>query len=104
VSWSSPLDYENTRFSRLAQSIGAEPYRAIAPQELISKARDAANKAMELGDTLAESYLSLASIEISYDRDWTRAGTQLKRALELNPGDADAHYVRFRLPSAAGQV
>ena len=79
-------------YAGLAHSITAEPYRAIAPQDLISKARDAANKAMELDDRLAESYLSLASIEISYDRDWTRAGTQLKRALELNPGDPDAHY------------
>jgi TolB-like protein/Tfp pilus assembly protein PilF len=79
-------------YAGLADSITAAGYRGIAPQEVISQGRDAANKALELDDTLAESHLSLASIEISYDRDWTRAGAQLKRALELNPGYADAHY------------
>jgi TolB-like protein/Flp pilus assembly protein TadD len=79
-------------YAGLADATYSAQYRMIAPQEVISQARDAANKALEIDDALAEAYVSLAGIEISYDHDWMRAEMHLKRALELSPGYADAHY------------
>jgi TolB-like protein/DNA-binding winged helix-turn-helix (wHTH) protein/Flp pilus assembly protein TadD len=80
-------------YAGLADATYAAQYRMIAPQEVVSQARDAANKALELDDTLPEAHVSLAWIELAYDRDWMRAEMHLKRALELSPGYADAHYV-----------
>lgn len=55
------------------------------------KAKDAALKALELDDTLAEAHTSLALIESSYDWDWSGAEKEFQRAIELNPSYADAH-------------
>jgi len=68
-------------------------FMPVAPAEPISKAKAAAKKAVELDDALAEAHVSLALIEVSYDRDWANAATEFKRALELNPGYATAHYL-----------
>ena len=54
-------------------------------------ARAAAKKALELDDTLAEAYVSLAWVSMYYDWDWTTAENALKRAIELNPGYYLAH-------------
>ena len=57
-----------------------------SPVEATAKSRAAAMKALELDDSLAEAHTSLASIKLLYDWDWAGAETELKRAMELNPG------------------
>ena len=57
----------------------------------MTKARDAAQKALEIDDTLAEAHVSLANIYWQYDWDWARAEQEFKRALELNPNYGEAH-------------
>lgn len=49
------------------------------------KARDAAAKALELDETLAEAHASLGLVLQSYDFDFASAEEQFKRAIELNP-------------------
>jgi TolB-like protein/DNA-binding winged helix-turn-helix (wHTH) protein/Tfp pilus assembly protein PilF len=62
-----------------------------SPVEAITKARAATMKALELDDSLAEAHTSLASIKLFYDWDWAGAEVELKRAMELNPGYAQAY-------------
>jgi TolB-like protein/Tfp pilus assembly protein PilF len=64
-----------------------------SPVEATIKARAAAIKALELDESLAEAHTSLASIKLFYDWDWTGGESELKRAMELNPGYALAYRV-----------
>jgi TolB-like protein/Tfp pilus assembly protein PilF len=61
------------------------------PNELMPKARNAAVKALELDENLAEAHTSLALIAENYDYDWPTAEKEFRRAIELDPGYATAH-------------
>jgi tetratricopeptide (TPR) repeat protein len=54
-------------------------------------ARAAAQKALELDESLAEAHGALGCVHWFYDWDFPAAEQELLRALELNPGDAFAH-------------
>ena len=56
------------------------------------KAKVAAQKALELDDTLAEAHTSLAMVLRIYEFDYAGAVAEFKRAIELNPNYAVAHY------------
>jgi serine/threonine-protein kinase len=60
------------------------------PTELLAKGRAAAQKALELDDSLAEAHAALATIK-QYEWDWSGAENEFKRAIELNPNLAAAH-------------
>jgi serine/threonine protein kinase/tetratricopeptide (TPR) repeat protein len=64
----------------------------IPHKEGYPKAREAALKALELDNTLAEAHSSLASVK-SLDWDWEGAEREYKQAIELNPGYATAHHM-----------
>jgi serine/threonine protein kinase/tetratricopeptide (TPR) repeat protein len=66
-------------------------YAAIPPLEAYMKAKEAALKALEIDNTLAEAHTSLAYIKIRYDRDSEGAERDYKTAIELNPSYATAH-------------
>jgi serine/threonine protein kinase len=70
------------------------------PQESMPKAREAAKKALELDDTLAEAHIDMANILYWYDYDWSAAENEFKRAIKLKPSSADAHaYYGWELVS-----
>ena len=54
----------------------------------IRQAREAAHKALELDESLAEGHASLAFIKFRFDWDWSRAEAEFARAIDLNPGHA----------------
>lgn len=64
----------------------------LAPKEAFPKAREAAVRALEIDDTLAEAHASLAYCLANYDWNWASAEREFKRALELKPGYATAHH------------
>jgi len=65
---------------------------SITPQnQMIPQARSAALKALELDPDLAEAHTSLALIAQNYDWDWTTAGKEYRRAIELDPNYSTAH-------------
>jgi DNA-binding winged helix-turn-helix (wHTH) protein/TolB-like protein/Flp pilus assembly protein TadD len=66
-------------------------YNALAPNEGFPKARMAAEKALELDDQLAEAHATLGAVKHFYDWDFAGAEKEFKRALEINPNNADAH-------------
>ena len=59
--------------------------------EAFPKAKSYAQKALEIDDSLAEVHTSLGNIHLQYDWDWTRAGEEFDRAIELNPNYSNAH-------------
>ncbi len=63
----------------------------LTPQESMPKAREAARKALELDDTLAEAHADMGMILFWYDYNWNAAEKELRRAIELKPNSADAH-------------
>jgi TolB-like protein/Tfp pilus assembly protein PilF len=60
--------------------------RTSSPKEVFPKAREAATKALELDERLAEAHGRLAFVMCAYDWDWLGAEIEYRRALELNPG------------------
>ncbi len=64
----------------------------LLPNEAIPKAKAAAEKALAIDSSLAEAHTSLACILAVYDRNWTESEKAFKRALELKPNAATAHY------------
>jgi len=64
---------------------------ALPPREAFPKARAAATRALQIDDTVAEAHASLAHIQYLYDRDWSGAEQELRRAIDLNPNYASAH-------------
>ncbi|HEY6807120.1 MAG TPA: tetratricopeptide repeat protein [Pyrinomonadaceae bacterium] len=62
------------------------------PLEILGKAKVAALKSVELDDSLADAHVALGIAKLRSDFDWTVAETELKRATELNPNNAEAHH------------
>jgi TolB-like protein/Tfp pilus assembly protein PilF len=71
--------------------LGAAPYEMISPNEALPKARAAAQKAVDIDDTLGEAHAALAYITWVYDYDWEAAERGFRRALALSPSYATAH-------------
>jgi TolB-like protein/DNA-binding winged helix-turn-helix (wHTH) protein/Tfp pilus assembly protein PilF len=94
----------------LAYSGLADCYSSFAKAGLVPfregylKAKDAALKAVELDDTLAEAHGSLALVESSYDWDWSGADKEIRRAIELNPTYADAHRLHGEVLWQTGRL
>jgi TolB-like protein/DNA-binding winged helix-turn-helix (wHTH) protein/Tfp pilus assembly protein PilF len=66
----------------------------LSPSEAIPKAKAAAEKALELDETLAEAHVSLASVTDRWAKDaWATVEREDKRAIELNPNYALAHLM-----------
>ena len=63
----------------------------LVPEDIFRKAMAAAQRALELDDSLAEAHASLATLKMTYERDWRGAEQEYRRALELNPNYALAH-------------
>ncbi len=63
----------------------------LAPQECYVPAIEAATKAVELDPELSEANASLGLSLHAGDRDWSKAEHHLQRAIELNPGNANAY-------------
>lgn len=63
----------------------------MMPREIMPRAREAALKALQLDEKLAEAHTSLALIAENYDYDWQTAEKEYRRAIELNSSYATAH-------------
>jgi serine/threonine protein kinase/tetratricopeptide (TPR) repeat protein len=95
------LDYFQQAIQRdpryaLAYAGQADAYALLADsnvlpaREVLPKLKTAANKALELDDSLAEAHTSLAWAKF-HDWDWAGAEKEFKRAIELNPSYTTAH-------------
>lgn len=58
----------------------------------MSKARVAAQRALQLDERLPEAHTALAVIAQDYDWDWPTAEKEYRRAIHLNPNYATGHH------------
>ena len=88
----------------------ADCYISLADSGLVpanegySKAREWAEKALKLDDTLAAAHASLASVKTDYEWDWAGGEKEARRAIELNPNDAELHAVYADLLQTTGRL
>ena len=80
------------------------PLGAVAPREVMPKAKEAALRALAIDNALGEAHASLAYITFFYDWDWAAAEREFKRALELNPNNADTHHWYSHFLMGQGRV
>ena len=71
--------------------LGQVPNDGIPPREAKPKARETAQRALQLNPRLAEAHAVLGNMAMSYDWDLPTAEKELRRAIELNPNDPIAH-------------
>jgi tetratricopeptide (TPR) repeat protein len=105
--WTKALDCFNQAIAKdpsyaLAYAGKADAYFWLATfgmpaREAFESGKAAAQRALELDDTLAEAHAAMGSMKAWYDWDWKGAETEFRRALELNPNLALAHdaYATF---------
>jgi adenylate cyclase len=74
-----------------------------APTVAFPKAREAAERALEIDDHLAEAHASLGFVRFLYERDWETAEKEFRRAIALNPGLPTAHQFYADLLKAMGR-
>src|SRR5215467_2370693 len=80
-------------YAELAQSYAdLATFGYAAPADVLPKAMEAAGKALALDDSLADAHAALGYAKFAYKMDWHAGETELKRAIELNPGSVNAHY------------
>jgi eukaryotic-like serine/threonine-protein kinase len=92
-------------YAGLSDSYARLPfYTDTRPNEAFPQAKEAATKALQLEPTLAEAHASMAYVLNYYDWDRSGAEQEFKRALELNPNDADTHHVYGRFLASMGRV
>ena len=65
-------------------------YSNIPPKPAFEEAKKAIGKALEIDDTLAEAHASLGFVKEYYEWDWTGAGEEYQKAIDLDPNYATA--------------
>jgi serine/threonine-protein kinase len=63
----------------------------LSPRDYFPMAKAAAERALEIDDSVAEAHTALAYEKFYYEWDWQGAEREFKRAIELNPNYATAH-------------
>ena len=75
----------------------------VPPNKAYPKAKEAALKALETDDSVAEAHTSLGFIKMAYDWDWTGGEREFQRAIELNPSSVTAHQLYGLALAAEGR-
>ncbi len=78
-------------------------YAPVRTEDILPKAKSAAEKALAIDEALAEAHNSLASV-LELEWDWVGAEREYKRALELDPNYALAHKWYWQFLASAGRL
>jgi tetratricopeptide (TPR) repeat protein len=79
-------------------------YGSARPSDSFPKAKAAAMKALDLDENMAEAHAALGYARLHFDWDWAGAEAEFRRALELNPGYANALHWRSHYLLAIGET
>jgi serine/threonine protein kinase/Flp pilus assembly protein TadD len=91
-------------YAGLADSYSNISWWFVPPLDVLDVAKAAATKAVRIDPTLAEGHVSLALITGFVEWDWSAAERELKTAVALNPGFADAHHWYAHWLEAVGRI
>src|SRR5262249_2249181 len=72
------------------------PSAVLPTREASRLATEALMKALSLDPKLGEAHAALSFVKMEFDWDWRAAEEEAKRAIELSPNDALAHWRYFR--------
>jgi TolB-like protein/DNA-binding winged helix-turn-helix (wHTH) protein/Tfp pilus assembly protein PilF len=104
----TPDDYERSR-EYAEQAVALDPGCARAhevlayyygitadeglrpPKEAWNQVREHSRKALELDETLSSAHVALGTSNLYFDWKWSEAEKELRRGVELNPSDSEAH-------------
>jgi serine/threonine protein kinase len=81
-----------------AHAVMADCYTSLAvfgvlpAMEAFPKAKAAASKAVQMGPSFSDAHLAVGLVNLYFDWDWDSAEQHLRRAVELSPHSARAHY------------
>jgi len=64
----------------------------LPPSEAFAKARPFLNKALEIDSDLDVAHMLMGRLLMDQDWDWSGAEAEFRRAIELSPNSAEAHY------------
>ncbi len=79
-------------YAGLASAYGLmASFQTKSPVATLDKMREAAQQAIRLDGTLAESYTSLAFVQMQAEYKWKDARRNFQRSIELNPNWMEAH-------------
>jgi adenylate cyclase len=120
--WNSRAENDvNRAIKYFEEAIGRDPQYALAyvgladchstlgfyvyrrPSVVYPRAKELAEKALSLDDSLAEAHASLGLPLKQYYFDWKRSASELDRAIELNPSYASAHMWRASHHASLGR-
>jgi len=75
----------------------------LPPNVAMPRARQAAQQALKLDDSLAPAHTQLALVKAWYEWDFKGGEREFRRAIELNPNDADSHRLYGDFLTATAQ-
>ena len=64
----------------------------VAPSEGLEKARPLLRRALEIDDRLDIAHMLMGRLLMDADWDWSGAEAEFRRAIEMSPTSAEAHY------------
>lgn len=77
-------------YEALAEAYNASTTYYSSPNEVMPRAKEAAQRALELDPNLASAHVTLANVLLLFDWNWPAAETEYRRALEINPNSPEA--------------
>jgi len=90
-------------YIKLAETLDWENEMA-PPSEVMPREKAVAEKALSLDPNLSDAHLALARVAFSYEWDWATTERELRKALELNPSNANAHEILGDYLEAMGRL
>jgi len=79
-------------------------FNVLSPNVAFGKMKEAALRALERDDTVSGGHDALGLVKLHYEWDWDGAEKEFKRALELNPNDADTRHDYAHFLMAMGRL
>ena len=90
-------------YAGLAYASSCDSCASLAEDAMI-RAREAALRAIELDESLAEAHTALGMIKSMHEWDFAGGEIEFKRAMALNPGDVRAHVLYARVLEGQGRL
>ena len=67
-------------------------FQFLPPEQSLPQMIQAVQRAMELDDEIAESQLSLGTLQLWYEWDFKNSAIHFQKAIDINPNSAEAHW------------